>query len=268
MTDVETDILWLVDTLQWEAVMPILSTWPVLHFVYENIAKKTNRENFIADAFNDCEVLDTTWDKCYESEKRKYIFADYTLNFPIEEWLSYYEWNLEDYGLKGENSSLKVSVKNLAGLDPTLLSQINNDFENIGKIPWYINNYILSDYWPLRIGGGIESKLTYELTWISFPKADFSRIFVFWGGQGYPLEPYITILFKKYNYLVKVFFTDNSFLPKDWRDTYYNYFQWHQVSDASTNEKAFVDYIAKDTEFMIYVDSYLKKVFKVLEIAE
>lgn len=65
-----------------------------------------------------------------------------------------------------------------------------------------------------------------------------------------------------------MFSYDNNYLPQDWQEKYFGYFQQDRFLNDTNDYSYFVDYLKKDTEFTKYVTTYLQKVFKVLELAE
>jgi hypothetical protein len=245
-----------------------LSSWEDLHFLYERIAEKNIKESFIKNAFDDCADLWQDANECATGEKNNYIFADYTLNFSIATWSLYYTRDPTSNVWSYADGHIKIYVKNLSGIATNVRSRIDTELTNKGTRPWYIQTYILSDYWPIGLGWWIESPQTYELPWLSFPKADVSRIFVFFGGQEYPLNPYIGILFTKGTYLVGMFSYDNNFLPQERQDTYRTYFQQPKFLENESDTSYFVDYITTNKDFALYANTFVEKIFKVLELVE
>ncbi len=268
LEQIETSLTWILDI--WPAKIFGVASWDWLHFLYEAIAEKNIKESFIKWAFDDCGRFDETWnkEKCSDTEKNTYVFADYTLNFSITTWSLYYARDPTNNGWSHEDGHIKIYVKNLSWVDATIRSHIERELTNIWTRPWYIETRILSDYWPIGLGWWIESQEVYELSWLIFPKADFSRIFVFFGGQEYPLSPYIALLFTKNNYLVGMFSYDNKYLPQERQEKYFTHFQQETFLNNQNNYSYFIDYLKKDTEFSTYVTTYLQKVFKVLELTE
>jgi hypothetical protein len=171
------------------------------------------------------------------------------------------EWSYED-------GHIKIYVKDLSGLNTELRSRIDKELMDSWTRPWYIQTRVLSDYWPIGLGWWIESQEVYELPGLSFPKADFSKIFVFFWGQEYPLSPYIGLIFKKDEYLIGMFSYDNNYLPQERQENYFAYFQQDKFLNDTKNNSYFVEYLKKNTEFTSYVTTYLEKVFKVLEFAK
>lgn len=268
LENIEANLTWILDS--WEAVDPIVVSWVAPRFLYEDIAEKNIKEAFIKRAFDDCESFDVAWkkEKCSDDEKNTYIFADYTLTFSITTWSLYYardptrnEWSYED-------GHIKIYIKDLSVVDSATRSRIDKELLDRWTRPSYIETRILSDYWPIGLGWWVESHEVYDLPEISFPKSDLSRIFMFFGGQEYPLSPYVAILFTKNNYLIGMFSYDTNYLPQERQDTYFSYFQQDKFLNNQNNYSYFVDYLKKDTEFPVYVNTYLGKIFKVLELTE
>lgn len=269
LEDIQTNLTWLLDNREEE--IPLVKTEESsLHFLYENIAEKNIRESFIRSAFDDCVSFDETWkkEKCSDAEKNTYIFADYTLTFSIATWSLYYTRDPTSSKESYEAWHIKIYVKDLSGLEANVLSRIDKEFMDTWVRPWYIQTRILSDYWPIGLWWWVESQNVYDLPEVAFPKADASRVFMFFGGQEYPLSPYVGLLFKKDAYLVGMFSYGNKYLPHAWQEKYFNHFQQENFLNDQNNYSYFVDYLKKDPEFSTYIQLYLQKIFKILEIAE
>lgn len=267
---IEAQLTWISDILEWETQTPIVASWDSLHFLYEDVAEKNIKESFIKSAFDDCETFDDEWkkEKCSDTEKNTYVFADYTLNFSIATWSLYYARDPASNEGSYEDGHIKIYVKDLSVLDASVRSRIDKELMDIWTRPWYIQTRILSDYWPIGLGWWLESQEVYEIPWASFPKADFSRIFAFFWGQEYPLTPYIALVFKKDTYLIGMFSYDTHYLPEQRQEKYFAYFQQDKFLNDANNYSYFVDYLKKNSEFTTYANTYLAKVLKVLELAE